>query len=645
MVLFVVLIVAACSLGADAQATRTSITATAIAASWTEAPAPTATSTVTLTPTPSATPTFTRTPTATSTVTPTPILGIDVPIVIEDVLVKNSLGFSELLDLSMKVLDAFTQESLKAGKEPIQPKQLGDIFLTLKFNFSGSMDTIDWAASNVQALCGGEAYKATRTGIEFNSEGLLVSWQLHYQIPSDADFGACSLQLPDGRGIPLGRFFSSANLASTPLAEQNPLSITPTSTQESGRIYETDGSFSYAPPEGWEVKEVPDFDYQVAYGTQAGGFIPNLYFFVNKTHRGSLDEYVAESLGHSVTTLTDIKIISQEDFLTDEGERGVKVIMESTQRNTRLRQAEYFFDDGVNKFVATYTRLSDKGQNNDALVDQSMKTFRSDAIQGAAPSSSPEVGESGQYQDDFGAPMVLIPAGSFLMGSESGDDNERPVHQVFLDAFYIDVYEVTNELFARFLNEMGNQEEGGESWLEAGSEYVRIIQRDGEWRPFAGNDCHPVVMVSWYGARAFCEWRGARLPTEAEWEKAARGGLEGALYPWGNDQPVYTFNSENGAQFGNRGATTVPVGSFAPNGYGLYDMAGNVYEWAADWYVAGYYSRSPSENPQGPASSGRRVVRGGSWVNEVYELRVSYRQWGYLTGRFSNFGFRCARSP
>ena len=247
-----------------------------------------------------------------------------------------------------------------------------------------------------------------------------------------------------------------------------------------------------------------------------------------------------------------------------------------------------------------------------------------------------------QFKDDFGIPMVLIPSGAFQMGSEWGDDDERPEHRVYLDAFYIDVYEVTNELFARFLNEIGNQEEGGESWLEAS----RIIfQSSSGWVTDTRYTDHPVVMVSWYGASAFCEWRGARLPTEAEWEKAARGGLEGKLYPWGDDLPVYAIGTENGAQFGDRGDTTVPVGSFGPNGYGLYDMAGNVIEWVADWYMVNYYSDSPSENPTGPTISDSHVIRGGSWVNDAYELRVSSRHWGFSNAKYTNYGFRCVRSP
>jgi sulfatase modifying factor 1 len=258
------------------------------------------------------------------------------------------------------------------------------------------------------------------------------------------------------------------------------------------------------------------------------------------------------------------------------------------------------------------------------------------------PESTSLAGSSEQFEDDFGIPMVLIPSGEFQMGSEWGDDNERPAHRVYLDVYYIDVYEVTNELYARFLSDIGIQEEGVESWLDASH---IIFQSGSGWVTDQSCADHPVVMVSWYGAKAFCEWRGAHLPTEAEWEKAARGGLEGKLYPWGDALPVHTIGMENGAQFGDRGDTTVPVGSFGPNGYGLYDMAGNVIELVADWYMVDYYSVSPFENPKGPTISDTRVIRGGSWVNDAYGLRVSSRWWVYPYSTYTNYGFRCVRTP
>jgi len=284
--------------------------------------------------------------------------------------------------------------------------------------------------------------------------------------------------------------------------------------------------------------------------------------------------------------------------------------------------------------------------SSETLLAESLST-----VQDSSPTSTNlfentiQTEELEYFVDELGVPMVLIPAGSFLMGSEWGDDDEAPVHEVTVDAFYIDVYEVTNELFVRFLEEMGNREEGGTTWLDAGSEYGKIFQSSSGWLIERNYENHPVVMISWGGARAFCEWRGGRLPTEAEWEKAARGGLEGALYPWGDELPITTFGAENGAQFGDYGVTTVQVGKYTPNGYGLHNMAGNVTEWVSDYYMDDYYSNSPTDNPQGPESGTYYVVRGGSWAFEAYKLRVSYRHWGGAEMKFSNYGFRCARTP
>lgn len=264
--------------------------------------------------------------------------------------------------------------------------------------------------------------------------------------------------------------------------------------------------------------------------------------------------------------------------------------------------------------------------------------------------------------DEHGVRMALIPGGEFQMGSDADDSlaecekfhkdcqryrftDEEPMHTVYLDAFYMDVYEVTNALFAEFLNELGNQEEGGVTWLDAKDEDARIHSVGGRWQADAGYEDHPVVEVSWYGARAFCEWRGARLPTEAEWEKAARGGLADAKYPWGNEAPVCEKGAENGAQFLDCRGGTVAVGSFAANGYGLFDMAGNVWEWVWDWYQSNYYASSPLRNPQGPETGDARVLRGGSWNFSEYVLRAADRGVLFPSNSVSLNGFRCALSP
>lgn len=248
--------------------------------------------------------------------------------------------------------------------------------------------------------------------------------------------------------------------------------------------------------------------------------------------------------------------------------------------------------------------------------------------------------------------MVYIPAGEFIMGSPSGEgnSNEYPPHKVYLDAFYIDKYEVTNEDYSRFLNEKGNQKEEGVLWLDINSSICSIEKREGKYQPKSGYEKRSVGGVTWYGARAYAKWRGCRLPTEAEWEKAARAGLMGKKYPWGDENP-------NGSQcnFGDKNfwpnetaddgyGLTAPVGSYPPNGYGLYDMAGNVYEWVNDWYDENYYQKGRLYNPQGPDNGSFRVLRGGSWFNTAWNLRCANRY--YCPPELTNdiFGFRCARS-
>ena len=225
-----------------------------------------------------------------------------------------------------------------------------------------------------------------------------------------------------------------------------------------------------------------------------------------------------------------------------------------------------------------------------------------------------------------GTPMVLIPAGEFQMGSDDGEDDEKPVHTVYVDAFYMDIYEVTNAQFEKFLESKGR---------------IRIHWSLG--RPGFSHPNSPVIGAG-PSAMAYCEWAGKRLPTEAEWEKAARGGLEGKKYPWGDEPP-----DETKTNFNHHVGHPTPVGSYPPNGYGLYDMMGNVCEWVSDWYRPDYYQNSPKRNPQGPDSGfeGWRVVRGGGWTSLPEHLSVSTRKGDYpgpvRMGGYS-FGFRCAKS-
>ncbi len=232
-----------------------------------------------------------------------------------------------------------------------------------------------------------------------------------------------------------------------------------------------------------------------------------------------------------------------------------------------------------------------------------------------------------------GAPMVLIPAGEFEMGDLVDGMGNAPIHTIYLDAFYMDKYAVTNALYKKFMDATGHK--APKLWNDS-----RFKALD---RPVAG--------VTWHDAEAYCDWAGKRLPTEAEWEKAARGGLAEKKYPWGDecthDDANYRGYLPRDYLLGlikvekDRWKYTAPVGSFAANGYGLYDMGGNVWEWCADWYDSRYYVYSPPNNPLGPDSGSTRVVRGGSWDDNLHLLRVAFRHRHDPTSTGLSIGFRC----
>ena len=212
------------------------------------------------------------------------------------------------------------------------------------------------------------------------------------------------------------------------------------------------------------------------------------------------------------------------------------------------------------------------------------------------------------------------------MGSSIASD-ERPAHRVYLDAYYIDKFEVTNVRYAKFL------------------EAATTLQRPHEWSTVKLNEDsdRPVIGVSWSDAESYCSWAGKRLPTEAEWEKAARG-TDARKYPWGDEDP-----REGSANFGrccgwSGFGLLAPVGSY-PAGkspYGAFDLAGNVWEWVADWYDAQYYKTSPLQNPKGPGAGREKVMRGGSWSNRAGDLRATIRDKIVPVYRNYSIGFRCA---
>ncbi|MEA3441562.1 MAG: SUMF1/EgtB/PvdO family nonheme iron enzyme, partial [Chloroflexota bacterium] len=241
-------------------------------------------------------------------------------------------------------------------------------------------------------------------------------------------------------------------------------------------------------------------------------------------------------------------------------------------------------------------------------------------------------------RDEFGVLMGLVPGGGFEMGGADGEADAEPVHDVVLETFYIDPHEVTNASYAECVF-AGICDTPAEHSSQTRKNYYGDT-RYGDY---------PVLNINWMQANRYCEWRGARLPTEAEWEIAARGGLIGENYPWGDDEPICQAGMENGAKFddgnGCSGTDTEAVGSFAPNGYGLYDMAGNLGEWTADWYAVDYYAGSPVENPTGPPAGEHKVIRGGSWDDDDTNfLKVFYRGHEDPQAGSPVIGFRCVRT-
>ena len=264
--------------------------------------------------------------------------------------------------------------------------------------------------------------------------------------------------------------------------------------------------------------------------------------------------------------------------------------------------------------------------------------------------------------------MVAIPGGTFEMGNHGGGNwpEEQPVHSVTLDDFYMDTYEVSNTQFVDFLNASNVSVIGSDVYQVGGAGKLilnlshGINYSSGTFSFDAGKDHQPAAHLTWYGATLYCNYistvnglalcydattfacdftaDGFRLPTEAEWEYASRGGYHNPYYdfPWGSDS--FSGSYANGLLSNHD--RTIDVGSYAPNGYGLYDMAGNVGEWCNDWYDSGYYAISPTANPTGPAGGSDRVLRGGGWQAPPPYLRSSSRQSYYPTRAFNNIGLR-----
>ena len=228
--------------------------------------------------------------------------------------------------------------------------------------------------------------------------------------------------------------------------------------------------------------------------------------------------------------------------------------------------------------------------------------------------------------------MVLIPAGDFMMGRTKLTDDDKtgmrplilrddlPVHKVWLDAYFMDAKEVTHADYAKFIE--ARKHPPPYHWL--GGKYPE------------SHELYPVFNVSWDDAGAYCGWQGKRLPTEAEWERAARGDKEARDYPFGDniDSKRALYNVATGPG---------PVGEFSANGFGLYDMAGSVSEWCADWFERTYYAASPERNPRGPEKGLYKIIRGGAWSDGPKRVTVFFRNWVRANQRTPNLGFRCAQ--
>jgi formylglycine-generating enzyme required for sulfatase activity len=236
-----------------------------------------------------------------------------------------------------------------------------------------------------------------------------------------------------------------------------------------------------------------------------------------------------------------------------------------------------------------------------------------------------------------GGRFAMIPAGCFWMGADDGAGDERPRHRVWIAGFEMAVYPVTEEEYAAFRRATGH--EAPRDWrLDAGRAGRPPAVAPGDERDL------PVTGVSWHDARAYCAWRTAagdplRLPTEAEWERAARGGLENARFSWGNELPDWLPEGGRGSLAGPWPVTLGP-----PNGFGLHGIGANVHEWCADWYDADYYAVSPDRDPSGPRTGTRRVSRGGAWRHAVTISRCAARSRIDPAFRYTDYGFRVIRN-
>ena len=330
-------------------------------------------------------------------------------------------------------------------------------------------------------------------------------------------------------------------------------------------------------------------------------------------------------------------------------------------------QLNIFFDDGTNHYqrVTPPTAIVE-AITETPIIENPTTTVTETTIMMTATSPTststiqPTVTEtsttaplstgSSLIREKDGMQMLYIPEGEFLMGSSNRDDDayahEKPQHRVYLGAFWMDAYEVSNAMFRTFVTVTGYRtqaEKHGFSYMYNAAGAWDIFNGV-NWQHPLGSDTQyqdllPVTHVNLYDAQAYCEWAGGRLPTEAEWEKAARGDDE-RLFPWGN-----TFDSTFLQSNGKSGPVSIYSYPKGASPYGILNMAGNVFEWTSDWFYANYYAQSPVENPQGLESGEYKTIRGGAWINSQKHVRTTHRDFSMPHLMNHLLGFRCVMDP
>ncbi len=330
------------------------------------------------------------------------------------------------------------------------------------------------------------------------------------------------------------------------------------------------------------------------------------------------------------------------------------------QKNTIAAYRNYTrqYPNGVNAELADIfiARLQNKEQPDEDLAGldyEAIQERTSDDPSTIEPApniaENPEMDEAQSGAVTEGE-MIFVQSGKFIMGcteEQINCDRNEIAHEVFLDDFFISRFEVTNQQFAEFLNEEGNREEEGKTWINEKADFLRIEMINGKYAAVRGFEDHPVVGVSWNGANAFCRWKTKktgytyRLPTEAEWEYAARGGHLATATQYAGAEKL----EDVGWFVSNSDGQTHPVGQKSPNELGIYDMSGNVWEWCNDWYGSDFYTTGDTNNPKGPLKGNYRSIRGGSWYNFAWICRVGLRYNSIPNAYFNSIGFRCVKIP